>query len=159
MTQELLTVGASNNFHLLEEGFKDHIICFGVPGQEILRGAKIESSEPTDDDVDTNGHRLYALAIHREGRPGPELSESGERALLAALERWRNKHDKYEVDSQGLVSYILSRLSPASKQVLQTNPRFEACKIALDSFVLWQLVLARLICMARVVCLPLLLFA
>ncbi len=101
------TVGASNNFHLLEEGFKDHIICFGIAGQEILRGVKIESLEPSADDTDTNGRRLYALAFHRadeeqKERYGPELSESGERGLLAALERWRNKHDKYEVDSQGL---------------------------------------------------------
>lgn len=146
MAQELFTVGAGNNFHLLEEGFKDHIICYGSAGQEILRGVRIENPEPSADDEDKNGRRLYQLAFHPSTkdsaeRYGPELSESGERALLSAMERWYNRCEKYRADSQALVSYTLSRLSSASKQVLLTNAGFEACKIAVDSFGLWQLVL------------------
>ena len=52
---------------------------------------------------------------------------------------------QYQKDSQGLVVYILSRLSIASKLALSTHTDvdtgFEACKARVDHFGLWELVL------------------
>jgi hypothetical protein len=72
MAHELFTVGAGNNFHLLEEGYKDHILCFGIPGQEILRGVKMERPEPTAHDEDKDGRRLYSLAYHSAAKDRDE---------------------------------------------------------------------------------------
>ena len=51
MATDLFTVGPGNNFHLLVDDFKDHIMCFGDAADEILQGERILYHEPSSEDV------------------------------------------------------------------------------------------------------------
>ena len=138
MAADLFTVGPGNNFHILVDDFKDHIMCFGDAADEILRGERISYPEPSADDVLESGQRRYALQYHaatkdREERYGPELSDSGASALLSDKNYFRDQRTDRLKNSRALVVYSLSRLSVASKAALSTlkgSHGFDACKAA-----------------------------
>ena len=133
--------GPNNNFNALVDSFREHIICFGVPGKEILLNRRFLPEEPTIDDVDLKGKRKYALVKSS----ADELTDAADRRFCADLAFWRDMFSRYQKDSQELVVYILSRLSIASKLALSTythvDTGFEACKARVDHFGLWDLVL------------------
>ena len=87
---------------------------------------------------------FYAETKDEVQRYGPELSDVSENFLLSDKQYYRTRKTQPEDHAQQLVAYILSKLCPGSKQALSVsvNPDgFKACKVAVDAFGLWLLVL------------------
>ena len=84
--------GANNNFNLLLTSFYEHIICFGLPGKEILTNTRLYPREPTPDDLDSKGKRRYALVKPRMLGKGeaadsdePEMTDAADRRFVLML--------------------------------------------------------------------------
>ena len=143
---DLFTCGAGGNFCKLVASFREHILRFGTPAQEILLDKLIPLVEPTiNDTIGTPLARVYALIsrVAADGSIvlGPELTDSADRRFGNDLQRHRSLLDKRTEHSQLLVSYILSRLSPTSKSALATRVGYESSIASFDAYALWKLVL------------------
>jgi hypothetical protein len=130
---------SKSNFNLAYKEFKDEIVIYGVPAQEIITGTRIPLVEPTKYLYDAAGEvtgSKYDVDVNNK------LTAEG----VADFNYERSEHGRQlairESDTNGLLARFLLKLSPQAKVSLETKggpTGYIAAKNARDTFRLHEL--------------------
>ena len=140
---------ATGNFNALFPDFLDVILIYGESASEIISGRQILHHQPTKNDVDEDGERLYPLEVSDRKEKASSslllspLTPAGLAYFRDAERLFRERDSARRLERIGLLACILAHLSPTSKIALSTlaGGRYEAAKVNHDPFAVWQLVL------------------
>jgi len=144
-------LGAVGNFPIIASHFKEICINFGVPGQEIIQGARIPLPVPEKSTTDAHGF-VYGHEVEKaidgsllRDTAGSivfsrQSTDNGERAILQDLSYYRTQLVLHEQHHAGLMVTLLRWLAPASKNALNVAPAYTTAKNLHDTFAVWGMV-------------------
>ena len=129
-----------DNFPLWLTYMHEHILQFGAPGLALIKRVPARISYPGIEDMILDQKGVPTIMRKYPVDSSHQLTSEGLQYYSAALVRYESQVDQINTLNDGLLTFILSKISVASKSTLSLKPTFSALLLTKNTFDIWELI-------------------